>query len=257
MSHSPTSSERAVTSHCSMKFCAAGIQTLGWVVVLYEDRRPRDGEGSWERACQEATPRALQPPRVLGDSLDEGEEAMTRIILPRRTVLLGLVVLLPLVGEAQSQPLRPLIVVGTVVGEGAGHAVFTLTGVALTETGHLIATGTLTGTAGTQGIQETVTAMVEHVSQGAGPGVCTQLLLDLAPAPLARRGGTVALGRVTLDLTAQRGPDALLGQLLCALTSLLDQPAAHRSGIQIFLNAINPRLSPREASNEPRGDHAP
>jgi hypothetical protein len=180
---------------------------------------------------------------------------MTRLRRPRRTVLLSLVVLLPLVGEAQSQPLHALVV-GTVAGEGAVHGVFTLTRLALTEPGHLVATGTLAGPAGTQGIQETVTARVDHVSHGAGPGVCTQLLLDLAPAPLARRGGTVALGRVTLDLTAQRGPDALLGQLLCALTSLLDQPAEHGSGMQIFLQAINPRLAPREASNEPRGGRA-
>jgi len=194
---------------------------------------------------------------MLGGSLYEGEEAMTRIMLPWLAALLGLGVLLPLAVEAQSHPLRHIMVVGTVAGDGALHGVLTITRLALNETGQLVATGTLAGTAGTQGIQETVTALIDQFRQGAGPGVCTQLILDLAPAPLARLGGTVALGRVTLDLTAQRGPDALLGQLLCALTYLLDQPAEHVRGIQIFLQAINPRLAPREASNEPGGGHSP
>ena len=182
---------------------------------------------------------------------------MTCMMLLWLTALLGLGVWLPLAGAAQSQPLRPLVVVGTVAGDGEMHGVLTLTGLALTETGHLVATGTLAGIAGTQVIQETVTVLIDQFRQGVGPGVCTQLILDLAPAPLARLGGTVALGRVTLDLTAPRGPDALLGQLLCALTYLLDQPAEHVRGIQIFLQAINPRLAPREASNEPGGGHSP
>jgi len=90
-----------------------------------------------------------------------------------------------------------------------------------------------------------------------GRDVCTQLTLDLAPAHLDSVGLTVEIARITLDLTAQHGPDALLGQLLCALTYLLDQPAEHVRGIQIFLQAINPRLAPREASNEPGGGHSP
>jgi len=170
---------------------------------------------------------------------------------------LGLGIVLPLASAAQSQPLHHIVVVGTVAGDGALHGVLTITRLALTESGHLVATGTLAGTAGIQVIQETVTAMVDELRQGAGPGVCAQLILDLAPAHLDRRGGTVAMGRATLNLTAQRGPDALLGQLLCALTYLLDQPAEHVRGIQIFLQAINPRLLPRETANEPRGGRAP
>jgi hypothetical protein len=47
------------------------------------------------------------------------------------------------------------------------------------------------------------------------------------------------VSRLTLDLTAQRGPNALLGHLLCALTYLLENPSEHVRGIQILLNAIN------------------
>jgi hypothetical protein len=169
---------------------------------------------------------------------------MTRIMLLWLAALLGLRVWLPLAVEAQSHPLRHIVVVGTVASEGVLHGVLTITRLALNETGQLVATGTLAGTAGTQVIQDTLTALVDQFRQGNGPGVCAQLILDLAPAHLDGLGLTVEVSRLTLDLTAQRGPDALLGHLLCALTYLLENPSEHVSGIQILLNAINPRLSP-------------
>ena len=86
---------------------------------------------------------------------------MTRIILPWFAALLVLGGLLSLAGEAQSQPLRQLVVVGTVVGDGALHGVLTITGLALNETGQLVATGMLAGTAGTQVIQDTLTAIAD------------------------------------------------------------------------------------------------
>jgi hypothetical protein len=174
---------------------------------------------------------------------------MTHIMRLGLAVLLGLGIWLPLAGEAQSHPLRYLVVVGTVAGDGAVHGVLTVTRLTLTEAGQLVATGTLAGTAGPQVIQERLTAIVDHFRHGEeGPDVCTQLTLDLAPTHLASVGGTVAVERLTLDLTAQRGPDALLGELLCVLTYLLDNPTAHARGLQIVLNILNPGLSPREAS---------
>ena len=175
---------------------------------------------------------------------------MTRIILPWLAALLGLGLLLPLAVEAQSHLLSHIVVVGTVTGDEALHGVLTITRLALNDTGQLLTTGTLAGTAGTQVIQDTLTAIADQFRQGDGPGVCTQLILDLAPAHLDGLGLTVEVSRVTLDLTTQRGPDTLLGHLLCALTYLLENPSQHMSGIQIFLNAINPRLSPKGASSE-------
>jgi hypothetical protein len=174
---------------------------------------------------------------------------MTHILRLGLAVLLGLGVWLPLASEAQGHPLRQLVVVGTVAGDGALHGVLSVTRLALTETGQLVMTGTLAGTAGPQLMQETFTAIADHFRHGEeGPNVCTQLTLDLAPVHLDVVGLTVAVERLTLELTAQRGPDALLGQLLCALTYLLDNPTAHARGMQLFLNIINPRLSPGEAS---------
>ncbi len=173
---------------------------------------------------------------------------MTPIMRLGLAALLALGSWLSLAGAAQSHPLRQLAVVGTVVGDGALHGVLTVSRLALTATGHLVMTGTLTGTAGPQRMQETVTAMADHFSHGEeGPAGCTQLTLDLAPAHLEGVGLTVAVERLTLDLTAQRGPDAWLGQVLCALTYLLDNPAGHARGMQIFLNILNPRLSPGDA----------
>src|SRR5262249_14692158 len=174
---------------------------------------------------------------------------MIRIMLLGLAALLGLGVLLPLAVEAQSHPLRSIVVVGTVAGDGSLHGVLTITRLALNDTGQLVATGTLVGTVGTQMMQDTLTAIAAQFRQGEGPGVCAQLILDLAPARLDGLGRTVEVAQMTLDLTAQHGPDMLLGHLLCALTYLLENPSGNVSGIQIFLNAINPRLSPRDASN--------
>jgi len=113
---------------------------------------------------------------------------MTRIILSWFAALLGLGGLLSLAVETQSHPLRQLVVVETVAGDGALHGVLTITGLAFNETGQLVATGTLAGTAGTQVIQETWTALAAQFRQGEGSGVCTQLLLDLAPAHLNGAG---------------------------------------------------------------------
>jgi hypothetical protein len=104
---------------------------------------------------------------------------MTRIIFPWLAALLGLGVLLPLAVEAQSHPLRHIVVVGTVVGDGALHGVLTITRLALNETGQLVTIGTLVGTAGTQVIQDTFTAIADQFRQGDGPGVCEQLILTL------------------------------------------------------------------------------
>ncbi len=181
---------------------------------------------------------------------------MTHIMRLGLAALLGLGIGLSLAGEAQSHPLRQLVVVGTVAGDGAVHGVLTITRLALNETGQLVATGTLAGTAGPQVIQDTWTAIAAQFRQGEGSSLCVQLLLELAPAHLEGLGLTVEVTRLTLDLTAQRGPDAVLGHLLCVLTYFLEHPSEHASGMQFLLNTINPRLSPRDVSNESSHGHS-
>jgi hypothetical protein len=66
---------------------------------------------------------------------------------------------------------------------------------------------------------------------GTTPGACDILNLDLGPIDLNLLGLRVVLddcegGPVEVDITAERGPGNLLGNLLCGLASLLDSNAS-------------------------------
>jgi hypothetical protein len=64
--------------------------------------------------------------------------------------------------------------------------------------------------------------------------VCPILHLDLGPLHLDLLGLKIDLSRVILDITAEQGAGNLLGNLLCAITGLLDSP----SGVANALNQI-------------------
>ena len=63
---------------------------------------------------------------------------------------------------------------------------------------------------------------------------CSILHLDLGPLSLNLLGLQVNLSEVVLDITAQTGAGNLLGNLLCAITGLLDSPG----GLARLLNQI-------------------
>ena len=67
---------------------------------------------------------------------------------------------------------------------------------------------------------------------------CDVLNLDLGPLHLGLLGLVVDLAPVVLDITAVPGPGNLLGNLLCAVVSLLDFPAL-LGVIGQILDAIN------------------
>ena len=60
------------------------------------------------------------------------------------------------------------------------------------------------------------------------------LHLDIGPISLDLLGLKVDLSRIVLDITAQTGAGNLLGNLLCAVAGLLDNP----SGLVRLLNQI-------------------
>ena len=66
------------------------------------------------------------------------------------------------------------------------------------------------------------------------PTACGILHLDLGPLFLDLLGLQVDLSQVVLDIAAQPGPGNLLGNLLCAVTGLLDSPG----GLARLLNQI-------------------
>ena len=95
------------------------------------------------------------------------------------------------------------------------------------------AVGTVSGTLTTA--TETV-SVVKTVATGFTivQSSCDILRLDLGPISLNVLGLQVDLSRVILDIDAQTGAGNLLGNLLCAVTGLLDQP----SGLAKLLNQI-------------------
>lgn len=91
--------------------------------------------------------------------------------------------------------------------------------------GAVVAVGTLTGTlttaAGVTSIVRTIALPV-----AVGQTTCDILHLDLGPLALDLLGLQIDLSRVVLDITAEAGAGNLLGNLLCAVAGLLDQPGA-------------------------------
>ena len=90
-------------------------------------------------------------------------------------------------------------------------------------------TGVLTTAAGTSSMLKTV-ALPAAVTQAA----CEILHLDIGPISLDLLGLQVNLSRIVLDISAQPGAGNLLGNLLCSVAGLLDNP----SGLARLLNQI-------------------
>ena len=123
--------------------------------------------------------------------------------------------------------------------------------------GKVVAQGVLTGvvTSTTGGVPTTVGSIVRTVSVpvdlsqpaiaaavAAAPGaigaqaVCDILHLVLGPLHLNLLGLVIDLNQVVLDITGETGPGNLLGNLLCALTGILD--GGNTNAIVNLLNQI-------------------
>ena len=101
-----------------------------------------------------------------------------------------------------------------------------------TQTG-VAAVGRLTGTlrkgSEVTSVVQTVTLPVQLIDT-----TCEILHLDLGPLSLNLLGLQIDLSRIVLDITAQAAPGNLLGNLLCAVAGLLDNPG----GLADLLNQI-------------------
>jgi hypothetical protein len=95
--------------------------------------------------------------------------------------------------------------------------------------GELVAVGTLKGTLKNRRVTRRnvaiPAALTGDAASAAQAGTCRILHLELGPLDLNLLGLRVQLNKVVLDITAIRGPGNLLGNLLCALTGLLDNTA--------------------------------
>lgn len=103
--------------------------------------------------------------------------------------------------------------------------------------GVLMATGTIAvpgmGT-------DTFTAPVQALDSS---GSCTVLTLDLGPLHLDLLGLVVDLAPVNLDVTAVPGSGNLLGNLLCAVTHLLDNTGGAGGSVNGLSNLLNRLLA--------------
>ena len=123
-----------------------------------------------------------------------------------------------------------------VAGSGGGLAftgVFTLQRF-VERGGFVAAVGTLTGTV--TNAAGGVTSIVRNVTVPVSvtQATCDILHLDLGPLSLDLLGLQIDLSRVVLDIVAESGAGNLLGNLLCAVAGLLDQPG----GLARLLNQI-------------------
>lgn len=82
--------------------------------------------------------------------------------------------------------------------------------------------GTITGNAGEEPVDETFTTTIDNLA--GDPAACDILYLDLGPLHLDVLGLTIDLNEIVLDVNAVPGAGNLLGNLLCAVTGLLDNP---------------------------------
>jgi hypothetical protein len=144
-------------------------------------------------------------------------------------------VLSPAVAAAQAKaPASPLAVPVTGAGSGAVFSgTFQLQKFA-TQQGGVVATGLLTGVVtDAQGVSTTVVRTLA-LPTAVGTATCDILHLDLGPLNVDLLGLQIDLSRIVLDITAQAGAGNLLGNLLCGVVNLLNDP----TGLTRLLNSI-------------------
>jgi hypothetical protein len=124
-------------------------------------------------------------------------------------------------------------------GAGSFTGTFTPTQI-VNQGGSLAAVGTVTGT-----LTDSLGATLGTASQAvtvplAATGTCQVLNLDLGPLDLNLLGLVVHLNEVVLNITADQAPGNLLGNLLCAVSHLLDGTggAGALNGVVVLLNRI-------------------
>jgi hypothetical protein len=116
-----------------------------------------------------------------------------------------------------------------------------------TARGRLVSVGTLRGRLGNRRVVERGVRMPAALSGSVAaaqvppiPGACEILNLRLGPINLDLLGLVVRTNRINLRIDAVPGPGNLLGNLLCAITGLLDPQTA---GVRQQAPALNALLA--------------
>ena len=147
-------------------------------------------------------------------------------------------VMAPALASAQSQAPAPASRISIPVAGSGGGATFTgtfqLQRFATNTAGELVANGVLTGVVTTATGATTSVARTVALPAAVTQGTCDILHLDLGPLNLDVLGLQIDLSQIVLDITAQSGAGNLLGNLLCGVANLLNNP----SGLADLLNRI-------------------
>jgi hypothetical protein len=165
---------------------------------------------------------------------------MEKILMKRLAlatlVLFTTAIMSPAIASAQAKaPASPLSIPVTGAGGGAVFSgTFQLQKFATDQAGQLVASGLLTGVVTTAAGATTSVVRTISVPAAVTQASCDILHLDLGPLDLNLLGLQINLSQIVLDITAQTGAGNLLGNLLCAVTGLLDNP----SGLADLLNRI-------------------
>src|SRR2546421_3719887 len=109
-----------------------------------------------------------------------------------------------------------------------------------TSNGQLVAVGTLSGTArrASGAVVGTVANRAVQLPLAQATGTCTILHLVLGPIHLNLLGLHIDTNRIVIDITAHSGPGQLLGNLLCAIAHLLDNPPVSNAVMRNLLTAV-------------------
>ena len=138
-------------------------------------------------------------------------------------ILAGFLAVSPAISHAQGTPANPFEIPAIVNGQ---PAVFTITDFVL-QNGQLVAQGTVTG------VSQVISAPAQIVSS-----TCQILTLNIGAIHLDLLGLVVDVAAIDIGIAAEAAPGNLLGNLLCAVTNLLNNPSGALNGVVALLNRI-------------------
>ena len=146
-----------------------------------------------------------------------------------------LVIAQPAATQAAPAATLTVPVAGAVAGAGGTltQATFTISSFAV-KNGQVVANGTLSGVLTTASGATTTILQSLSMPVQVTSATCDILHLDIGPISLNLLGLQVNLSEIVLDITAQSGAGNLLGNLLCGVAGLLDNPG----GLARLLNQI-------------------
>lgn len=169
----------------------------------------------------------------------------TRLIALVTIMAFSIAVLLPSGAAAQAnkgQHMLSAFVQGKTASGAAFHGLFQITQFTTDQNNNLVAVGNmysdqLISTSNPGGVVNNVAIPVAGVDPN-----CQILNLTLGPVHLDLLGLVVDLNQVVLNVTAQSGNGNLLGNLLCAVANLLNQPPT-AGGLTGLLNNLTALLN--------------